>query len=139
VDDFRWDCPLLVGVAQLDGQHRLLHRLIMSLIRTLETNPGDSRAEACFSEIFENMVEHFKAEEEYLENYRYPDLVPHRFEHELLLDWFQDQSMQRNAPNAPPLLRLVKLLAEIIQRHHETVDRAYATWLEEGGDTRGQS
>jgi hemerythrin len=132
MDTYQWDGPLLVGVAQLDEQHRLLHRLIMSLIRALEKNLEDSGSEDSFTEIFKNLVEHFKAEEEYLENQGYPDLLPHRFEHELLLDWLQDQAVQRNAPKAPSLLQLLKELAELIQRHHETVDTAYATWLKQG-------
>jgi hemerythrin len=133
MDDFQWDCPEPVGVAQLDEQHRLMHQMITTAIRRVETRPGDLGSEGCFTEIFENMVEHFKTEEEYLENRGYPDLIPHRFEHELLLDWFQDQLVQRNAPNARPLVLLLKELAEIIQQHQDTLDRAYATWLKEGG------
>jgi|GEM_PF-2718771 len=78
MDTYQWDGPLLVGVAQLDEQHRLLHRLIMSLIRALEKNLEDSGSEDSFTEIFKNLVEHFKAEEEYLENQGYPDLLPVR-------------------------------------------------------------
>ena len=127
--DFRWDGPASVGVARLDQEHRQLHRLIMGLIRNLE---GDARvpgAEARFLEIFERVVEHFKTEEDYLEAKGYPDLAPHRFEHELLLDWFRDQLVVRNAPGARPLLLLVQEIAEIIQRHHQTIDQAYAVWL----------
>jgi len=130
VADFQWDCPASVGVARLDEQHRVLHRLIMSLIGALEADPGDSGTEDRFLEVFERAVEHFKTEEDYLEARGYPGLVPHRFEHELLLDWFRDQIVARPAPNARPLILLVKEVAEIIQRHHETVDKAYAEWLE---------
>lgn len=127
--DLQWDCPASVGVDRLDEQHRVLHRLIMSLAGTLETSPGALGTEERFLEVFEKAVEHFKTEEDYLEARAYPDLVPHRFEHELLLDWFRDQMVQRTAPNARPLILLVQEIAEIIQRHHETVDKAYADWL----------
>jgi len=133
VADFQWDCPASVGVARLDEQHRVLHRLIMSLIGTLEAHPGDSGAEERFLEVFEHAVEHFKTEEDYLEALGYPDLVPHRFEHELLLDWFRDQMVQRPSPNARPLILLMKEVGEIIQRHHATVDKAYADWLKPAG------
>lgn len=127
--DFQWDCPAPVGVARLDAEHRQLHHLIMSLIRRLERHPGAAGAEARFIEIFERMVEHFKTEEDYLEARGYPDLAPHRFEHELLLDWFRDQLVLRNGPGARPLVLLVTEIAEIIRRHHQTIDRTYAAWL----------
>jgi hemerythrin len=130
VDVFKWDSPRTVGVAQLDEQHRLLHRLIMGLIRTLETAPGDPEAEKSFIRIFETAVVHFKTEEDYLEAQGYPDLQPHRLEHELILDWFRDQTAQRDRPKATPLMGLVKGIGEIIQDHQATVDHAYAAWLE---------
>jgi len=34
-------------------------------------------------------------------------------------------------PKARPLILLAKEVGEIIQRHHETVDRAYALWLKD--------
>ncbi len=128
--DFQWDCPASVGVARLDQEHRRLHRLIMGLVRSLERNARAPRGEDRFLELFEQTVKHFKTEEDYLEARGYPELAPHRFEHELLLDWFRDQLVLRNTQGARPLLLLVQEIAEIIQGHHQTIDRAYALWLE---------
>jgi hemerythrin-like metal-binding protein len=134
VDGLNWDRAQLVGVAHLDEQHRLHHRLVMDLLRTLETRPGDPAAEAAFIDIFENAVIHFRAEEDYLEPLGYPDLVRHRFEHELLLDWFRDQLALRDGPHPPPLIQLVKEIGTLFQQHHATVDQDYANWLRERGE-----
>ena len=131
MDEFQWDSPEHVGVARLDEQHRELHRLVTDLIRGLESHPGGPEDEAQFIKVFEVSVEHFKTEEDYLQGQEYPDLIPHRLEHELLLDWFLDQMVQRDVPKARPLILLAKEAGEIIQRHHETVDRAYAAWLKD--------
>ena len=133
VDELKWNCAPLVGVAQLDEQHRLHRKLVMDLLRTLETQPGDAKAEAAFINIFENAVIHFRTEEDYLEAQSYPDLMPHRFEHELLLDWFRDQMVQRDGPHARPLIQLVQEIGTIFQQHHATVDQDYATWLQARG------
>ena len=133
MDELKWDCAQLVGVAHLDQQHRLHHKLVMDLLRTLETQPSDARTEAAFIDIFENAVIHFRAEEDYLEAQGYPGLVPHRFEHELLLDWFRDQMVQRDGPRARPLIQLVKEIGTTFQQHHATVDQDYATWLQARG------
>lgn len=129
--EFQWDCPASVGVGRLDEEHRQLHHLITGLLKTLETSPGAARGEARFMEIFERVVAHFKTEEDYLEAQGFPGLAPHRFEHELLLDWFRDQLVLRGSTGARPLILLVREIAEIIQRHHQTVDRAYAVWLKD--------
>jgi hemerythrin-like metal-binding protein len=130
VDGFKWDSPLTVGVAPLDEQHRSLHQLILALIRTLESGPADAEAEKTFIRIFENAVLHFRTEEDYLEARGYPDLVPHRFEHELLLDWFREQMVLRDGPHAAPLVQLVQEAGTLIQEHQAAVDRAYVVWLE---------
>jgi len=133
VDELKWDCAQEVGVPHLDEQHRLHHKLVMDLLRTLETQAGDAEAEAAFINIFENAVIHFRAEEDFLEAQGYPDLVPHRFQHELLLDWFRDQLALRDGPHAAPLIQLVKEIGTIFQQHHATVDQDYATWLQSKG------
>ncbi|MGA2079282.1 MAG: hemerythrin family protein [Holophaga sp.] len=129
MDAPRWDSPEPVGIPRLDEQHLQMHRLVTGLIRALEEDPGGAGAEDRFVELFHTTVEHFKTEEDYLEAHGYPDLVAHRFEHELLLDWFRDNLARRGGPSAPPLLQLAREYAEIIQRHQQTVDQAYVAWL----------
>jgi len=130
MEDLKWDEAQRVGVAHLDEQHRLHRRLVMELLRTLETQPADAKAEAAFINIFENAVIHFRDEEDYLEAQGYPDLLPHQFEHELLLDWFLDQMVQRDGPHARPLIQLVNEIWAIFQQHYATVDQGYVDWLQ---------
>lgn len=129
MDAFKWDSPQSTGVAQLDDQHRSLRQLILGLLRTLRTRAADAEAEKTFIKIFETLVLHFRTEEDYLEARGYPDLVPHRFEHELLLDWFRDQMVLRDGPHAAPLAQLAREAGTLIQDHQATVDHAYAAWL----------
>jgi hemerythrin-like metal-binding protein len=125
----QWDPPEPVGVPRLDEQHLQMHRSVTGLVRALEADPAAAGAEDRFLELFHLTVEHFKAEEDYLEAQGYPDLVAHRFEHELLLDWFRDCLARRSGPAAQPLLQAARENAETIRLHQQTVDRAYAAWL----------
>jgi hemerythrin-like metal-binding protein len=131
MEDFQWESPEQVGVARLDEQHLQLHRLATGLIGDLEADPADPGAEARFVELFHFTVEHFKTEEDYLEAQGYPGLVPHRFEHELLLDWTRETLARRGVATAPPLLEAARQFAEIIRHHQEVEDRTYATWLKD--------
>jgi hemerythrin-like metal-binding protein len=121
--------PLPVGVPLLDSQHRQLHSMLLSLIQTLECQPGGANAGERFVQISEAISAHFKAEEHYLEEVGYPDLIPHRFEHQALVEQFRDKLARWNTPGAPPLVNLVREVAETSIRHILRVDRAYAEWL----------
>jgi hemerythrin len=125
MDDPKRKAPALTGVAQLDEQHERMDQLF----RLLEGEPGHAGAEERFVELFHSLVEHFKFEEDYLEARGFPQLKPHRFEHELLLDLFRDSVSRRGAPHPPPLGPVVRELAEAIRAHGETIDRAYCDWL----------
>jgi len=131
MDDFPGTPPPPVGVDLLDRQHQRVHALLTQIRGALERDPGDPDAEELFKEVFLANVEHFKAEEDYLESRGFPELIPHRFEHELLLDWFRDTLARRPGPNAQPLAGVAREAAEQIRRHRETVDYAYAQWLED--------
>lgn len=125
MDDPQWKSPAPTGVDQLDEQHQRMHQLF----RLLETEPEHAGAEDRFVELFHSLVEHFKCEEDFLEARGFPDLKPHRFEHELLLDLFRDSVIRRSAPHPPPLGAVVQELAEAIRVHSETVDLLYSDWL----------
>lgn len=129
MEKLQWDPPSTVGVGLLDEQHHRMHRLIMGLAGDLQARPGDAACEDRFIEIFETIVEHFRAEEDFLQSRGYPGLKAHQFEHELLLDWFRDQMAQRTMPGKRPLALLAREAAEIIQGHQASVDRDYAEWL----------
>lgn len=135
MDDPQRKPPAPTGVAQLDEQHQRMHQLF----RLLEAEPGHAGAEERFVELFHSLVEHFKFEEDYLEGRGFPDLKPHRFEHELLLDLFRDSVARRGAPHPPPLGEVVQELAEAIRVHGETVDLLYSDWLRgQGGQDRAE-
>jgi hemerythrin-like metal-binding protein len=133
MDDFPGTPPTPVGVDLLDRQHQRVYALLAQTMRALERDPEDPGAEERFKEVFLANVEHFKAEEDYLEGRGFPELIPHRFEHELLLDWFREALARRGGPHAQPLAAVVREAADLIRGHRETVDRVYAEWLEAQG------
>ena len=126
---FHWDLPPPVGVIQLDEQHLHMHHLLSDLIRRIEEDPRDPETEASFRQLSEKIMEHFMTEEDHLEAEGYPGLTAHRYEHELLFERFWEKMVRWHAPEAPPLVELMKGVAGLIQEHFDTVDRQYAEWL----------
>jgi hemerythrin-like metal-binding protein len=127
----QWNCPMPIGVAQLDEQHWGLHRHLWRLLRTLETVPFGALPEYRFIQLYEKTFEHFRTEEAFLQTIGYPDLVAHRFAHEKILDGFREGMSRWNAPSTPSLAELVEDFGKMTQHHYDEADCAFATWLEE--------
>ena len=129
----QWELPALVGIREIDQQHREWHGLLLKLFGTLATDPNGALSEFRFIRLVELTVDQFKAEEECLLSLGYPDLAGHHLEHEAVLRGTRENLVRWNAPGAPPLIDLVEDFAETNQRHMDTSDRAFALWLEQQG------
>jgi hemerythrin-like metal-binding protein len=105
--------------------------MLVSLVHTLESHPGNPQAGDRIMQIADAITEHFLTEEVYLEGLGYPDLSAHRHEHEALVEIFREKLTRWHAPGAPPIAELVKEVAATSWQHIETVDWAYAVWLKE--------
>lgn len=129
MDVMQWESPATVGVAQLDGQHRCMHGLVMELARGAGQAMDDGEAERRFTELSERVMEHFMTEEGFLEAEGYPELQAHRYEHEILFERLWDKLLRWRSPNPPALAALMEGVADLLREHIETVDSAYAAWL----------
>ncbi len=76
-----WNPSFSVGVKLLDDQHQRIVRMINLLI----SDPGATVRSETTSELLEMLTkyasDHFQAEEQLLEEYRYPDLAGQKEEH----------------------------------------------------------
>jgi diguanylate cyclase (GGDEF)-like protein/PAS domain S-box-containing protein/hemerythrin-like metal-binding protein len=89
VDDDQWikiDESNLLGIFEIDEQHRNLARLLNKLNSAWRHGPSPS----VLMELFENLIkataEHFEAEGRYMAQYGYAELRAHEKEHARLLD-----------------------------------------------------
>jgi len=127
----QWELPALVGIREIDQQHREWHGLLLKLFGTLATDANGALSEFRFIRLVELTVEQFKAEEECLQSLGYPDLANHHLEHEAVLRDTRESLVRWDAPDAPPLIDLVEDFAESNQHHMDTSDQAFAHWLEQ--------
>lgn len=128
---FKLLAPRSVGVPHLDEQHRHIHRMLVSLVHTLESHPGNPQASDRIMQIAEAITEHFLTEEVFLEGLGYPNLRAHSHEHQAMVEIFREKLARWNAPGAPPIADLVKEVAASSWQHIEMVDSDYAVWLKE--------
>lgn len=82
----QWDDRFLIGIDELDFEHKRLIEDINRLHGVLSGQDEMPDVEACLGEIFARMQAHFALEERVMRRNKYPGFDEHKREHEALLD-----------------------------------------------------
>lgn len=94
---FTWDDAFLIGIEELDHEHRLLiddiNRLHAELARRVEKSDL-SEIENCLGEIHARMQAHFALEENVMQEHQYLFYDEHKREHDELLDSYTEYMMR---------------------------------------------
>ena len=118
------------GDPDLDAQHL---RILQALQRLEESLCGPfplATLGARLAQLEDMVLEHFRDEEARLEAAGYPLLVPHRAEHEVLVERCHQIMGTYTGPDSPPLASMPEAFVAIFQQHIQDVDADYAAWLE---------
>jgi len=81
-----WTDDFLIGIAELDYEHKSLIDSINELHRELADHDETDKIEATLGEIHARMQAHFALEEHYMLEHDYDGYIGHKKEHEMLLD-----------------------------------------------------
>jgi len=129
-DSVIWNDSYLVGLPNIDEQHKKLVALINSLFHSCkETGSAAKIAYArAFSEIADYTQTHFKDEEVFLEKSGYPELPMHKVEHKNFVDeiWVQFAKFKEGST---PLVGLPRLLKAWLLNHIAIKDKKYAAFI----------
>lgn len=86
--DIEWTDDFLIGIAELDHEHRALVRDINRLHRALHAHDDRERIQETLGGILSRLQAHFALEETFMKDNDYPHYAEHKAEHEALLDTF---------------------------------------------------
>lgn len=82
----RFDQSHLIGIAEIDEQHRNLVRMVNKLNSEWRKGTSHTGLLALFDELVTATAEHFETEGRYMAQYAYPEQRMHEKEHALLVD-----------------------------------------------------
>jgi hemerythrin len=85
-----WKDEFEIGIAAVDTEHRELIAAINELDGQLREGPELGTVSAALGEIHALISAHFALEERYMRDTAYADFVPHKQDHESLLDQLRD-------------------------------------------------
>jgi hemerythrin len=91
---FKWDDSFLIGIEELDHEHKLLIDDINRLHKELASHHEKSEIEECLGDIYARMQAHFALEEHIMKEHGYQYFDEHKREHETLLDSYTEYMVQ---------------------------------------------
>ena len=89
-----WDDSFLIGIEELDYEHKVLINDINRLHLELARQDKKSEIEKCLGDIYARMQAHFALEEHVMKEHQYRFYDEHKREHEKLLDGYTEYMMQ---------------------------------------------
>lgn len=129
-----WSDDFLIGIDELDYEHRSLIEDINALHRDLLEHVETGRIEDTLGKIHARMQAHFALEERVMLSNRYPHYAEHKAEHERLLDEFTEiMTGFARDPGAVDREGVGRGLCQWIVGHIQTSDKKMSLILAAGG------
>ena len=89
-----WDDSFLIGIEELDHEHKVLIDDINRLHEELAGNQEKSEIAKCLGDVHARMQAHFALEEHVMKEHEYEFFDEHKREHDAFLDNFTECMMQ---------------------------------------------
>jgi hemerythrin-like metal-binding protein len=116
----------LVGVAEVDAQHRHLVRLVNALNHAIAAHRSSQEIHSMFQGLIDYTVMHFDTEQRLMQASGYPELALHLREHEALVHEVQRLSAQVDKGTDMLILQTIK---DWLLAHIDSSDKAMGAYL----------
>jgi hemerythrin len=132
---FEWDDSFLIGIEELDYEHKVLINDINRLHKELAGHGDKSEIEKCLGDIYARMQAHFALEEHVMKDHEYEFFDEHKREHEELLDSYTEYMVRFLNDTGGPSGRPVEdALKRWVIDHISTSDRKMSLLVQEKTD-----
>ncbi len=131
-----WSDEYLIGIEELDYEHRCLIEDINKLHRNLLEHVAMDRIEDTLGSIHARMQAHFALEERVMASHEYPHYPEHKAEHERLLDEYTERMTKfERDPNLSDREAIQGVLCQCIVSHILTSDKKMSLMVIGGKQT----
>ena len=127
-----WSEEDTVSVESIDDQHKA----IVDLVNDLHMNLGSDKefyTKHLIGELVKKVREHFDTEENFMRDYKFPNYISHKLEHDRFFNKIQDFNSQLENGNEDVNLELLRSIKRWFYNHLEINDRKIAAYLREQG------
>lgn len=127
----QFDSKYLVGIAQVDREHRQLFEIAARVYDSL--GASDEAAEAitddAVMELLDYTATHFASEESLMEAAGYPELESHRRQHQQLLAQARDMEMRAEIGDQDVPVELSHFIYRWLIEHIEASDKRFGEFV----------
>ncbi len=128
-----WDDSLSVNVAEIDRQHQKLVAMINELHDAMKSGKGKDVMGKILSGLISYTDTHFKAEENYFVQFKYPDAASHIKEHVAFVKKVSDFQHDFEAGRLTVSIDTLYFLRDWLQGHIKGTDKKYSSFFHEKG------
>ncbi len=125
----KWDENLMLGIKEIDEQHKTLVGMINDLHDAMSAGKGRIIMGDIINKLLEYTRVHFKYEETMIEKHKYTDLLNHKKEHNSFI--IQINNFKNDFDNGNTSLSIVVMnfLKEWLKCHILEIDKKYSIEL----------
>jgi hemerythrin len=129
---FKWDESFLIGIEELDHEHKVLIDDINRLHEELARHDQKSEIEKSLGDIYARMQAHFALEEHVMEEHEYEFFEEHKREHDELLDSYTEYMLQfLNDTGVSSSMSIEGTLKHWVMNHIITSDKKMSQMIQE--------
>jgi hemerythrin len=126
---FGWKDTYSIGVAEIDAQHRRLFSLADELHAAMNSGKGKAVIEQVLQNLVNYTKTHFAAEERLMQRCSYPDLAPHKTQHDELTKRVVQLQQEFQAGRAMITIEVMQFLSDWLRQHIGGSDRKYVPFV----------
>jgi hemerythrin len=129
---FEWNASFLIGIEELDYEHKVLIDDINRLHEELVRHDQKSEIEKCLGDIYARMQAHFALEEHVMKEHKYKFFDEHKREHDELLDKYTEYMLRfLNDTGTSSSIAIEDSLKQWVMNHIVTSDKKMSLMVQE--------
>jgi methyl-accepting chemotaxis protein len=128
-----FDSSLMIGLTEVDNQHKRLVDLINRLYRSMKLRKSREESGRVLEELVEYTIIHFGFEEKLMKEHGYPDFDDHSAKHRDLVKQVGEFKVKFSEGNATLSMDLMDFLKDWLLVHINVTDRKYAPFFKKIG------
>lgn len=128
-----WNVDLQIGLAGIDRQHKKLFSMLHELATAVASGQGLSEMSKLLSGLTIYTQTHFRLEEQYFEEFSYPDRESHQAEHFAFMRQLREFGHAFARGDADVDAQAFVFLAEWLRNHIKGTDQKYVEFLKSHG------
>lgn len=128
-----WNDSFSVNVAEIDQQHKKLISMINELSDAMKQGKGKDILGKIVNSLLGYTATHFKTEENYFDQFGYPDTDSHKKEHIAFVQKVSDFKDGFEKGSLSLSIEVINFLSDWIQNHIKGTDKKYSPFFNEKG------